>query len=79
MIDVSTASSEEIIKEAKRILMIVRADNELSTGTLSEFIEWLCAFVIRLGHDIKGIPHMTESEMQKEIAEWANGVKRFLT
>jgi len=79
MIDVSTASSEEIIEEAKRILMIVRADNELSTGTLSELIEWLCAFVIRLGYDIKGIPRKTETEAQKEIAEWAKGVERFLT
>ena len=79
MIDVSTASSEEIIKEAERILKIVRADNELSTGTLAEFVEWLCAFVIRLGRDIKGSRRMTAVEVQKEITEWAKGVERFLS
>ena len=78
MLDVSTASSEEIIEEAKRILRIVRNDSELSTGTLSEFINWLCSFVIRLGHDIKGIPCTTDAEMRNEIAEWAKGVERFL-
>lgn len=41
MIDVSSASSDEVIEEAKRILMIVRNDKDLSVGTLSEFIEWL--------------------------------------
>lgn len=79
MIDVSTASSEEIIEEARRILTIVQSDNKLSTGTLSEFIKWLCALVVRLGKDIKGHPCMTKAEMQNEISEWAKGVERFLT
>lgn len=77
MIDVSTTSSDEVIEEAKRILAIVRKNKELSTGTLSEFIEWLCAFVIRLGNDLDGVPIMTDSEKQKEIKEWAKMVERF--
>ncbi len=78
MIDVSTASGDEVIEEAKRILAIVRNDKELSTGTLSELINWLCALVIRLGNDAKGIPCMTKAEVQNEITEWAKGVERFL-
>lgn len=78
MLDISTASSEEIIEEAKRILMIVRSNNQLSNSTLLELINWLCAFVIRLGNDIKGIPCKTEAEAKQEIAEWAKDVERFL-
>ncbi len=79
MIDVSTANSDEVIKEAKRILEIVRKGKQLSTGTLSEFINWLCAFVIRLGSDLKGEPIMTNAEKQREIKEWAQMVERFFS
>ena len=78
-IDLETASSEQIVAKAKCILEFAQTNKVLPSGTMLELVEWLTAFVIRLGNDIKGKPLKTEDEVQKEIEEWAKGVERFLT
>ena len=84
--DITTASSEEIVDSAREILEFVQEnrgqfmqmDKEKLQYAMEGIMEWLTAFVVRLGNDIKGKPVTSETDVQRQIAEWAKGVERFL-
>ena len=84
--DITTASPDEIVDRAKKILEFVQRnrgqflqmDKAKLQHAMEGVIEWLTAFVIRLGNDIKGKPVSSETDVQKQIAEWAKEVERFL-
>lgn len=76
MIDVSTATAEEVVKDAVQITQMVNDDASLSTGVLTELINWLCAYTIRLYNDSKGIPRESQEDIQREIKRWSEVVKR---
>ncbi|MBR6733014.1 MAG: hypothetical protein IKL96_01305 [Kiritimatiellae bacterium] len=71
MIDLSTASGEEVIEEAKKVITLLSNNKHLPTEVELDLTEWLFAFGIRLSNDAKGVPLMTEDEIQKKIKEWA--------
>ena len=71
MIDLSTASSDEIVAEAKRILAILKKYKDLPKEVKKDYKEWMLALGVRLRNDAKGVPHMTEEEIQAEIDGWA--------
>ena len=76
MIDVSTATAEEVVEDAGQITKMVNADPPLSAGVLTELIKWLCAYTIRLYNDCKGIPCESQEDIQREIKRWSEVVKR---
>ena len=76
MIDVSTATAEEVVKDAVRITQMVNAEPSLSTGVLTELINWLCAYTMRLRKALNGIPCETQEAVQEEIRQWSEAVKR---
>lgn len=85
--DITTASPDEIVDSATRILHFVQSnrgqflqmDKAKLQYAMEDIMEWLTAFVIRLGNDIKGKPVASEADVQKQINEWAKEVERFLT
>ena len=78
VIDVATASSEEIVEAAKEILTVVKSNQNLPTEVLSDFIDWLCEYVFRLWKDINGKHDVSKEEILKrieeKIEEWAKMV-----
>lgn len=71
MIDLSVASGVEIVAEAKRILAILKKYKDLPMEVKTDYKEWMIALGVRLRNDAKGVPHMTEAEIQEEIEGWA--------
>ena len=67
MIDLSTASSEEIIAEAKKVLALLRNNKQLPTEVALDLTEWLFAFGIRLMNDVKGVQRKSEEEIDEEV------------
>ena len=65
MVDIETATNEEIADQAVQILRLVREEKELKESTLRELIEWLVCYVLRLNNDLQGVPHKTEQEVEK--------------
>ena len=85
--DLMMATPDEIVDRAKNILEFVQRnrgqflqmDKAKLQCAMEDVMEWLTAFVIRLGNDIKGKPVMSEEDVRKQIVEWAKGVEPFLT
>ena len=71
MIDLSVASSSEIVAEAKRILAILKKYKDLPMEVKTDYKEWMIALGVRLRNDAKGVPLMTEEEIQEEIERWS--------
>ena len=74
MIDLETASSEEIIAKAKETLTLLKAHKNLPPDVALDLTEWLIAFGIRLIRDAKGIPLKSEEEIDEEIKKLAESV-----
>ena len=82
----ATASPEEIVDRAKKILEFVRRNRgqflQMDKAKLQQamegIMEWLTAFVIRLGNDINGTNTMSKEEIvrqiEEQIEEWAKMV-----
>ena len=71
MIDLSVASSAEIVAEAKRILAILKKSKDLPMEVKTDYKEWMIVLGVRLRNDAKGVPLMTEEEIQEEIERWS--------
>lgn len=71
MIDLSVASGAEIVTEAKRILAILKKYKDLPMEVKTDYKEWMIALGGRLRNDAKGVPLMTEEEIQEEITRWS--------
>ena len=71
MIDLSVASSAEIVAEAKRILAILKKYKDLPMEVKTDYKEWMIVLGVRLRNDAKGVPLMTEEEIQEEIERWS--------
>ncbi len=84
--DPTTASPEEIVDRAKKILEFVQRnrgqflqmDQAKLQHAMEGIMEWLTAFVIRLGNDQNGTNTMSKEEILKQIEgqieEWAKMV-----
>ena len=70
IINVATATEQELVDKAAEILEEVRHDTG-GEGTYYEYIEWLCAMIVRLHNDLHGVPHETSEDEKMEIAAWA--------
>lgn len=70
MINVSTATPDEIVSEAIAILQSVKK-HDMSQLACAEYMEWLCAMIIRLSNDLNGRPHPTEEDEKRNIQHWA--------
>lgn len=79
--DIATASPDEIVDRAKKILEFVQRnrgqflqiDKAKLQHAMEGVIEWLTAFVIRLGNDINGTNTMSKEEILKQIEEQVEG------
>ena len=71
MIDLETASSDEIIAEAKETLTVLRNRKNLPENTALELTEWLFAYGIRLIKDMKGFKTKSEEEIDEEVKKSA--------
>ena len=76
MVDLNTATAEEVVSDAVRITQMVSKERSLSSGVLFELVEWLCAYTIRLHNDLMGIPSKSHEDVQKEIERWSEIVKQ---
>lgn len=70
IINVASATEQELVDKAAEILEEVRHDTG-GVGTHYEYIEWLCAMIVRLHNDLHGVPHDTIEDEKKDIARWA--------
>jgi len=67
MVDPSTATGEEIIAEAKRILVLLKNNKQLPTEVALDLTEWLFAYGLRLMNDVKGVQRKSEEEIDEEV------------
>ena len=74
MIDLSTASREEIIEEAQKVITLLSNNKHLPTEVELDLTEWLFAYGIRLIKDAKGVPLKSEEEIDEEIKKLAESV-----
>lgn len=74
MINLSTASREEIIEEAQKVITLLSSNKNLPTEVELDLTEWLFAFGIRLIKDAKGVPLKSEEEIDEEIKKLAESV-----
>ena len=74
VIDLSTASGEEVIEEAKKVITLLSKNKHLPTEVELDLTEWLFAFGIRLIKDAKGVPLKSEEEIDEEIKKLAESV-----
>ncbi len=84
--DPTTASPDEIVNRAKSLLKIVQRNREQFLqmdkvrllDAMKGIMEWLAAFVIRLGNDLNGTNTISKEEILKQIKaqieEWAKMV-----
>ena len=71
MIDLETASSEEIIEEAKKTLQFLKTHKDLPEEAVLDLTEWLLSYGIRLIKDMKGFKTKSEEEIDEEVKEAA--------
>lgn len=76
MIDITTATVQEVVKDAIDITKRVASNQTISEDNLREIVSWLCAYTIRLSKDLKGIQCDSYEDVQKEIAGWAKIMKQ---
>lgn len=74
MVDITSASPDEIVADAARVTKMVCENENVSSATLTELVKWLCAYTMRMGKDLNEIPHKSQADIQKEIQCWADRI-----
>ena len=74
MIDLATASSDELIAAAKQTLLDLKNNKHLSTAAALDLTEWLYAYGLQLIRVSSGIPVRSEEEIDEEIKKLAESV-----